>query len=535
MTHQSAPEDHIEVEWQFSTFDVRPVARWLGISAAPGYTIEPGPTKQLHDTYFDTADWRLHHAGFTCRVRQKPAGAELTLKSMASAVDAVRSRREVNDPLPPGETSPDAASGPSAALVATLAGRRPLLPIFELRTERQIFNLSDDAGALAEIALDITTIPVGEDTRVRLSRVEVEVDAAAVGRARPFVDLMTAAMGLAPAITSKFESALVATGHRIPPFPPELGPATVTGDMTAAEAAYAVLRRQFAAMLMHEAGTRLGEDPEHLHDMRVATRRMRAAMSAFRLYVPRAEPYRRELGWLAAVLGAVRDLDVQLENLASWRASAVARSDALAPLDAILRSRRDLARARMLTALNSRRYDHLIERLTAWLRRGPSRRFAPGREPILLIGPGVIEKRYRRLRGRGDAITPASPPADYHTLRIDGKRLRYALEFLAPIYGRPAADFARRVAALQDVLGLHQDAEVAISMLESLAQDARPRLGAATVLAIGALCERFRQEAESRRREFPRVYSSLRGPEWRKLQRLMAAQRPSVPGPPTTG
>ena len=527
MAQQPAAEDHIEVEWQFSAFDVRPVARWLASVSVPGYSVEPGPTKQLHDTYYDTADWRLHRAGFTCRVRQKPTGAELTLKSMAGAVDAVRSRREINDPLPPGATEPSSAAGPSAEIVTAITGRRPLLPMFELRTERQIFNLGDESGPLAEIALDITTIPVGEDMPVRLSRVEVEVDAAAVDRARPFVDLMTAAMGLAPAITSKFESALVATGHRIPEFPPELGPATVTGDMTAAEAAYAILRRQFAVMLANEAGARLGDDPEHLHDMRVATRRMRAAMSAFRLYIPRAEPYRRELGWLAGVLGTVRDLDVQLGNVARWRSTtSSAQSDALAPLESILQSRRVRARARMLAALDSRRYDHLIERLDAWLRRGAPRSYLPGREPILSAGPGIIEKRYRRLRRRGDTITPASPPTAYHALRIDGKRLRYALEFLAPVYGNAAADFARRVTALQDVLGLHQDAEVAITMLESLAGAARPRLHPTALLAIGALCERYRQEAESHRRAFPRVYRSLQGPEWRKLQRLMAARRP---------
>ena len=529
MTNQPAPEDHIEVEWQFSTFDVRPVARWLATAATSGYTVAAGPTKQLHDTYFDTADWRLHHAGFTCRVRQKPAGAELTLKSMASAVDAVRSRREVNDPLPTGETSPSSAAGPSAAIVKAIAGPRPLEPKFELRTERQVFNLSDEAGPLAEIALDITTIPVGEDTPVRLSRVEVEVDATAVDRARPFVGLMTAAMGLAPAITSKFESALVATGHRIPPFPPQLGAASVADEMTAAEAAYAILRRQFAVMLTHEAGTRLGEDPEHLHDMRVATRRMRAAMSAFRDYVPRAEPYRRELGWLAGILGQVRDLDVQLDNLDRWRrTSTAAQTEALTALEIILQSRHDLARRRMLIALDSRRYDRLVERLTAWLRRGPARSYASGREPVLAVAPAIVEKRYRRLRRRGDAITPASPPADYHALRIDGKRLRYALEFLSPLYGSPAANFARRVTGLQDVLGLHQDAEVAVTMLESLASNARPRLGAATLLAIGALCERYRQEADSHRREFPRVYRSLQGPEWRKLQRLMASRRPQA-------
>ena len=83
------------------------------------------------------------------------------------------------------------------------------------------------------------------------------------------------------------------------------------------ELAYAVLRRQLAVVRDKEPGTRLGEDPEELHDMRVATRRMRAALALFAGVLPvRAQVFREELGWLARMLGAVRDLDVQLEGLA---------------------------------------------------------------------------------------------------------------------------------------------------------------------------------------------------------------------------
>ena len=81
--------------------------------------------------------------------------------------------------------------------------------------------------------------------------------------------------------------------------------------------AFAVLRRQLAVVRAKEPGTRLGEDPEELHDMRVATRRLRAALSLFEAVLPvRAQVFREELGWLARLLGSVRDLDVQLEGLA---------------------------------------------------------------------------------------------------------------------------------------------------------------------------------------------------------------------------
>ncbi|MEO9255117.1 MAG: CYTH domain-containing protein, partial [Tepidiformaceae bacterium] len=102
--------DIIEVEWQFSAPDVQPVLQWLESAAVPGFTVAPGKTKQLDDTYYDTDDWRVHRAGFTCRTRQKSDGIELTLKSMASSVDAMRSRRELTEQLPD-----DIAGSPAAA------------------------------------------------------------------------------------------------------------------------------------------------------------------------------------------------------------------------------------------------------------------------------------------------------------------------------------------------------------------------------------------------------------------------------------
>ena len=78
-----------------------------------------------------------------------------------------------------------------------------------------------------------------------------------------------------------------------------------------------MLRRQLGVLREKEPGTRLGEDIEELHDMRVATRRLRAALALFSTVLPvRAQTFREELGWLGRVLGAVRDLDVQLDGLA---------------------------------------------------------------------------------------------------------------------------------------------------------------------------------------------------------------------------
>lgn len=523
--------DLLEVEWQYAALDTRPVVRWLNGPLPGGFSVVPAGVKELDDAYFDTADFHINRAGYTCRVRRKGEHAELTLKGMTEANEGMRSRRELTEPLESPSVSPLAAPGACGALLRAVAGRNPLRELFRLQTRREIFDLSDALGLIAEIAVDETTIPVGEDRPVRLSRVEVEVDPSAVDRARPFVAALVAANRLTEAGTSKFESALIATGQVVPAAASEYGPTSVAPEMTAAEVAFAVLRKQFAALRENEPGTRLGEDIEALHDMRVASRRLRAAMAAFRPFLtPRMLRFRDQLGWVAAALGEVRDLDVQLERMHEWRAHfPPERAAALASVEDLLETRRRAARKRMLAVLDSRRYEQLCQSFASALRFGPPRSFSPGRVPVLAIAPDMVERRYKRVRKQGDAITTDSPPDAYHALRIDAKKLRYALEFVGNgVYGKPALEFSARVTAMQDVLGLHQDAYVAMDLMQEIADSSGRKLGAQTLMAMGSISERYRLDAIDLRAKFPGVYKPLAGEEWRRLLKLMESRRPGL-------
>jgi CHAD domain-containing protein len=442
----------------------------------------------------------------------------------------MRSRRELNDELESHSVLPAAAPGMCGTIVRAVAGRNPVAAKFVLQTRREVFDLADEDGVCAEIAVDETSIPVGEDRPVRLSRVEVEVRPDAVARATPFVTALVAANRLTEAGTSKFESALIATGQSVPSVASDLGSTIVEPEMSAGEVAFAVLRKQFAVIRTNEPGTRLGEDIEALHDMRVATRRLRAAMAAFRPFLtPRMLRFRDQVGWVAAALGEVRDLDVQLERMHEWRANfPPERAAALQAVEDVLVARRRIARKRMLAVLDSRRYERLSRGFGSALRFGPPKSFAPGRVPVLAVAPDMVERRYRRVRKDGDAIRKESPPEAYHLLRIEAKKLRYALEFVGNgIYGKPALDFSARVTAMQDVLGLHQDAYVAMDMLQEVADSSGRRLGPATLMAMGSISERYRLDAIDLRAQFPSVYKPLAGEEWKRLLRLMESRRPA--------
>lgn len=519
----SRTQDHTEVEWQFEAPDVLAAARWLQAAVVPGYTVTAGAIKELRDTYFDTASWAVNRGGFTCRVREKKDGAEVTLKSMAEAVGGIRSRREMNEAIPPDLSAvPARAPGGCGQALRLLAGRQPLRPLFTLDQVRRVFYLDDPAGRIAELAADQTTVPLPGGGATVLGRVEVEVEPGALDRARRFVDLLAAANRLTPAATSKFGAGLAAAGLD-PQAGLALGPTAVSAEMTTAEVGFAILRKHFGVMLANEPGTRLGEDIEFLHDMRVATRRLRAALSAFRPHLsPRMQAFRLELGRVAAALGEVRDLDVQLERTEEWKAALPARAAALQPVEDLLQARRETARKRMLVALNSRWYELLEARFTAVLRRGAPRTAVAGHEPILATAPALLERRFDRVWKDGRKITPASLPVRYHLLRIDAKKLRYALEFVGPVYGRPAIDLSVRVTALQDLLGLHQDAEVAIETLDGIAAASGRRLPPETLVAIGAVAERYRTQAAQLRAGFPAVFGPLAGKEWQELRKAMA-------------
>lgn len=551
-TSDAAAQDQREIEWQFDAADLDAVAAWLTARAGgdavslaatplagsvPDVSLSQGAARTLRDTYFDTEDWRVHKAGFTLRLRRKGSGAEATLKSMAGAVDGLRDRREITEPVADGSAeNPADLPGAVGGILRPLIGPRPLRSLFDLHTTRRPFALTINGAEAGEVTLDDTTVPGPPGrTPATLRRVEVEVAAERVEETLPFVEALRAECGLAPAEVGKFETGLRA--HALLPLGmPELGPSGITPAMSTGEVAFAVLRRHFAALLAHEAGTRIGEDPENLHDMRVATRRLRASMSLFRDVLPaRAERLRAELGWLGRALGEVRDQDVQLIQVRAWmEAAAPGESAALALLLPVYERRREAARRRMLRALDSRRYARLTAAMTRMLWRRPSRRLPAARVPVLATAPDLIEHRFRQVRKAARRITKDSPPEAYHLLRIRAKRLRYAVEAVVDVYDDPARRMIKRLAQMQDVLGEHQDAQVAIHHLRELVLDHRLRLPPEAMFTMGGLAERYAVRAAELRRQYPDVYKRLRGKRWKRLHRSMRELRPHVDGADAT-
>ncbi len=548
MAERGAKPTNVEVEWQLDALDLRPVERWLASfpKVVPGtggasvvVSVVARAVRRTVDVYLDTEDWRIGRSGFVLRIRHDADQGEVTLKDTTPAVAGLRRRVEVNEPLPAaglGALDPD---GPVGRRLRALAGDAPLAQLLEIRTRRRPYQLWTADEVMGEVDLDDTIIVVGDDQYpVRIRRVEVEADARWVDLLTPLVDQMRQEGGLQPAILSKFEAGLLAAGLKVPEIP-DLGPTALPAEPSIGAVAYAVLRRNLGSMLAHEAGTRLGEDIEQLHDMRVATRRLRAALALFDGVLPgTAGHLRGELGWLADALGAVRDLDVQLERLDSW-IDALPEEDggALIDLARLLGREREGARESMLGALDSPRYDRFVTEFTVMLRPGPGqgsgRQVKAAQVPAVAVVPGLVIARHRSAVAAARRARRSRDPADFHRLRIRCKRLRYALEFVAEIYDGQTRGFVRRVVRLQDCLGLMQDARVAAGRLHGLAVAETAGLSSATVFAMGGVAERYRREADRQAEVLPNHLASLKGARWRRLKELMESRRDEI-GPPDT-
>ena len=279
----------------------------------------------------------------------------------------------------------------------------------------------------------------------------------------------------------------------------------VTSDDHIAEAGRKVMRFHLARMLAREAGVREGRDLEEVHAMRVATRRQRAAWRVFGAsFRPgRTKRYRNGLREIASRLGAVRDLDVLLEAADVYRADLpVSEQRALEPLLRDWHEHRDDARLLLVRELDSDGYRRWLDDYRDFVRTEGAAVM-----PVLPTQPHRVRDTagsriwtaYEQVRGY-EAVLRWADVETLHELRIAGKWLRYTLEFVREALGDDAAPLIARVTALQDHLGLMNDANVSASMARTFLVEHAGDLSGLESAAIGRyLVSREREVARLRR------------------------------------
>ncbi|MFF1480074.1 CHAD domain-containing protein [Streptomyces sp. NPDC058301] len=470
---------------------------------------------ELDAVYYDTEDLRLAAHSLTLRRRTGGDDAGWHLKfPVATGI-----RDEIRAPL-----SPDVPRTLAALLRSRVRDAR-LTPVVRLLSSRHVRHLLDGDGALlAEVSVDAVRAqrlgPGSAGPATAWTEVEVELADEADPALLDRVEKRLRKAGLRPSHSaSKLARALAETA----PAPPDLPEPPATGGTTAGDHILGYLRAQRDALVGLDPAVRR-DLPDSVHQMRVATRRLRSAFKSYRKILDRTvtDPLGEELKWLAGELGVDRDQEVLTERLQT-RIAALPRPLLLGPVRGRLRiwsvARRSGTRRKTIAVLDSRRYLALLDALDALLDAPPLRPAA--RRPAAEVLPKAVIKDYERLADRMARALELDPgePRDVamHEARKAAKRARYAAEAAKPALGAPAKKFAKRTKKVQTVLGDHQDSVVAREALRGLAIQAH--LAGESAFTWGLLYGQEAATAADRERELPDVWRRASRPKLRERLR----------------
>lgn len=486
---------------------------------------------ELDAVYHDTTDQLLLADSITLRRRTGGDDEGWHLKLPVSLIQGVRD--EIQAPL--SDSVPPELSG----LVRSRVRDAGLVPVMRLLTARDLRHLLDAKGALlAELSIDRVRaerltegggtaewaeieveLADGVDPAL-LDQIEKKLKKLGVERSKAASKLAKAQADTAPPATRQQRCAdgepkpagakRGKKGEHAVSVRPK-GPAVRPDPVTAADHVLAYIRTQRDALVALDPDVRR-DLPDSVHRMRVATRRMRSAFRSYRKLLDRSvtDPIGDELKWLAGELGVDRDQEVLAERLTD-RVDAVPGTLLLGPVRARLRvwsiAGADDARSRTAAALEGQRYVALLDSVDALLADPPLRKAATASPAKAL--PKAVRKDYARLEARIEHALALAPGEErdvaMHGARKAAKRARYAGEAARPALGRPAKRFAKRMKAVQKVLGDHQDSVVAREALRGLAIQAHA--AGETAFTWGLLYGQEEAAATDRERELPEVWA----------------------------
>jgi CHAD domain-containing protein len=456
--------------------------------------------EKLEAVYYDTLNLRLIRSGLTLRKRTGGRDAGWHLKIPAGD----DTREELHFPLGDSNTPPPEL----AELTLGFTRGVPLVPVARIVTHRMSWQLVDDAGtAIAELTDDhVRAENLGSATHDDWRELEVELaedaDAALLDRA----ERRLRKAGLRRA---RYGSKLARV------LKPRRGaePGAGAGDQLVA-----YLTRQVEALLTQDLLARR-DTSDAVHQMRVATRRLRAVLRAYRKLLDRgrADRLRAELKWLGGRLGPSRDLEVMDADL-SEAVDALPPDLAIGPVQARLTrhfspARADAQRA-VVRTLRTKRYLTLLDQLDRFVTDPPltKRAARPARKEL----PAHVRRAYRRTRRVESRLESGADGSDarLHEVRKAAKRLRYAAEVAVPALGKPADRTRKRARKITKILGDHQDSVVVRPVLRELG--AQAHLAGENGFTFGLLHGREHARATESRTRYAAAWPALVAKKTRK-------------------
>lgn len=465
-----------------------------GLNGVAG--VEELPIQESASTYFDTRDLRLARSGailrFTEPLSGDPPAWRLSLPEIEEGGPKDKLRFEGRRDEIPMEVR---------ELTTAFARTEEISEksVLHTRRRRWVFRSVGDSE-VAEIVDDEVSILEGQAVIARYREMYVSSKRSHL---RSFVDALRSA---GAAVTEPLPKYVRALGPQATAAPDVLDPGAVKPSDPAHLAIEKALSNGVARLLLNDPGARL-EDPEAVHQMRVATRRLRSGLRTFAplLHSGWSDALGIELRWLADALGRVRDLNVFDERLAHTAPELVGDLD---PLLGEVRRRLAIATNELRGVLNSRRYRKLLEQLVDAARHPQTTDQAT--QPCSASLPRLISTRWKKLRKGALTLDERSSASDWHRVRIEAKRTRYPAEAVAPSLGKlsnAANRFAKKVEQLQEVLGQQQDALAAGHLTREIALQREGK--EAFHLAAGIVIAREEQAASRAMASFDRVWKAV--------------------------
>ncbi|HVI31833.1 CHAD domain-containing protein [Phenylobacterium sp.] len=444
-------------------------------------------TRELISVYFDTPDLALQKAGVSLRVRESKGRKVQTLKRGDGLA-----REEHEEPVEGDRPTPDL--GPLRELLPD-GGADALKPAFNVHVTRRQ-RLVRYHEAEIELALDQGEVRGGQRASP-ISEVELELKS---GRPEALFELARE-LGEAAPLYLSFDGkasrgqALVA-GAPLQARRKER--VELASDASTAAAFQAVARNALGQIAANAVVLRESPDPEAVHQLRVAVRRLRSALSTFAPVVrdDTSDSIRAELRWLAHACNDARDLDVFAQRMGDTARGMDPPPAGLPALQEAVQAARGRASAAAAEAVASARFRTLMIDVTAWLETGawlsdPARAALRG-TPARTFADEALEARRRKLLKRGRDLKHADDTARHDT-RLEAKKLRYTGEAFASLYPDKATGrFLRALKDLQEELGALNDLAVAEPLVArlTLAQDAA--VAAGELIGVQA-CEKPRR------------------------------------------
>jgi inorganic triphosphatase YgiF len=488
------PPSETEMKFSLSAADAQRL-RHHSVWAAPAPAAEP-----LMSVYYDTPDRRLQAKGLTLRVRTVGERFVQTVKSAEGP--GLFGRGEWETDLVSATPNRNAALLTPLATALDEAEFADLAPVFLTHVSR-LSRRVHHGGAVIEASLDEGEIETHDGRTAALRELELELKSGPPSALLSLADTLGGDDPLRLSLVSKAEAGYRLADRDARPAagaqPPRLGEAK-----TAADAFQRIGRVCLHQLNANEAGILEARSPHAVHQMRVALRRLRAALATFRHVAAdeAREAIKTELTWISGELNDARNLDVLI--LETYRPYAdalrpLSRQPSMAALGHALTAAQTRAYDRAAAAVASARYRRLVLQTAAWIQAGPwlsaSTADAKARDrPVEAFAAEALQKRFKSLRKTARDLEGADAPGR-HAFRIAAKKMRYTAELLADLYGdgkaaRRRDRFVAALKALQDRLGVLNDmataeATVMLALDPCEGAAAPPQVGFAAGVMVG--------------------------------------------------